>query len=345
MLTFSPRRNPNRQPARTARRIGAAVIVIAILAVTASCARHPATVSLPQFTDETAIVDQLDDTLPFNPTNEFIFPSVFHAGAHFANPLGEWYLYYGPHDAPGGIALMYADSLDGPWTQYDKSPVISNEWTGHYSVSHVASPDTVWNETEETMFLYFHGENTETRFATSDDGITFEYGDTIIDTDDVTAAQPGRTATEVSYARVFANPDENSHYGWAMFFMANYDDDIRRIDKAYSTDGRTWEVQPDVIVNPGKAEGQNVSGADLLRWEGDDYVVYGSSSGTIFARAINEGLSSTGVPVSIYVPSDSPPESGRAAAPEIVSDGLDTHLFFEMGQRSHTTIGHATATG
>ena len=319
------------------------MIVIAILAVTASCAPVVKPSGPPAFTDETAIIDQLDDTLPYNPTNEFIFPSVFHAGAHLANPLGQWYLYYAAHDAPGGINLMYADSLDGPWTQYDKSPVISNEWDGNYSVSHVSSPDTVWNDAENTMFLYFHGENTETRFATSDDGLTFEYGDTIIDTDDVTADQPGRTATEVSYARVFANPDEDSPYAWAMFFMANYDDDIRRIDTAYSVDGRSWKVQPDPIVTPGKAEGQNVSGADLLRWQGRDYIVYGSSSGTIFARSVDEGLSRTGVAVAMYVPSALPPENGRAAAPEIVSDEETTHLFFEMGQRSHTTIGHATA--
>jgi hypothetical protein len=54
----------------------------------------------------------------YNPTGEFIFPSVFHAGAYLELPLGEWYLYYAPHENPGGISLLYANSLDGPWTEY-----------------------------------------------------------------------------------------------------------------------------------------------------------------------------------------------------------------------------------
>src|SRR5690606_20301514 len=122
------------------------------------------TADLPVFTSTGAIVDPLDETLPHNPNQEFIFPSVFHAGAHLAEPLGEWYVYYAPHDDPGGINLMYADSLDGPWTQYEGSPVVDNRWEGVYDVPHVSSPDAVWNPDERQMNLYFHG---DTRVTTT----------------------------------------------------------------------------------------------------------------------------------------------------------------------------------
>ena len=53
----------------------------------------------PQFVYQGVITDKPE--MDYNPTNEYIFPSVFHAGAHLADPLGEWYLYLAPHDPPG----------------------------------------------------------------------------------------------------------------------------------------------------------------------------------------------------------------------------------------------------
>lgn len=295
---------------------------------------------LPIFRSTGALVNPLDPTLPHNPTQEFIFPSVFHAGEHLADPLAEWYIYYAPHDAPGGINLMYADSLDGPWTQYAGSPVINNSIAG-FSVSHVSSPDAFWNAAENKLFMYFHGENTVTRFATSTDGVNFSYQGPIVSTNSVNAAQPGRTATETSYARVFVHPNPASGFNYAMFFMTNYSDNIRRINTAFSTDGRTWVVQPNPIVTPGAAEGTNVSAADLFVWEGQTYIMYGSTVGTIFARSINSSLTSTGAAEKLFVPQAAPPEAGRASSPQIVTTDGSTHLIYEYGERSHTTVGHA----
>src|SRR5690606_15733298 len=103
------------------------------------------------------------DGQQFNPTGEFIFPSVIRAADHFDDPLAEYYLYYAPHENPGGIALAYSDSLDGPWQEYEENPVIGNPWPPHFSVSHISTPHAFWNEDEERLFLYFHGENHETR--------------------------------------------------------------------------------------------------------------------------------------------------------------------------------------
>ena len=331
-------------------RVPAALLGLVVAVATVVTAAVPASAvppvsesgyDLPRFRSTGAVVDPFDESLPFNPTNEFIFPTVFHAGRHLERPLGEWYVYYGPHDAPGGINLMYAESLDGPWTQYEGSPVISNEWEGVYDVSHVASPDVVWNAEEDRMYLFFHGENTVTRFATSEDGIHFDYGDEVVTTADVEAAQPGRDATETSYARVFPHPDPASGYDWGMFFMTNYSDNHRRINVAVSTDLRTWEVGDTPVVEPGDAEGGNVSAADLLRWKGKTYITYHGSTGTILARSISKDLRTTGEPEPLFVPDPAPPANGRAASPQIVKDRGTVHMFYEYGDRSNTTIGHA----
>ncbi|MFD2796876.1 DUF1349 domain-containing protein [Promicromonospora vindobonensis] len=334
----------------TARRAlaGAALAVVAGLVpgVThAAPVPHPSDgapgTELPIFTSTGEIVDPFDASLPHNPNQEFIFPSVFHAGAHLENPLGEWYVYYAPHDDPGGINLMYADSLDGPWTQHEASPVVANRWEGIYDVPHVSSPDVVWNAAEQRMYLYFHGDNTVTRYATSTDGVTFAYGGEAVTTEMVDAAQPGRHATETSYARVFRNPDRSSAQRWGMLFMTNYDTNVRHINLAWSRDGREWQVEPEPIVTPGPVEGTNVSAADLWQWKGQHYIVYGATVGTILARPVDRTLTEVGEPEPLFVPEPAPPEAGRATSPQIVRADGTLHLVYEHGERSHTTIAHA----
>ena len=336
--------------------VGGALIAVAGLAVSgllapaASAAPAPAGSAtaavddgydLPRFRSTGEIVDPLDDTLPWNPTHEFIFPSVFHAAEYFAEPLGEWYIYYAPHDAPGGINLMYADDLDGPWTQYEGSPLISNDWAPNYSVSHVSSPDAVWNPVDDRMYLFFHGENTVTRYATSTDGIHFDYGAAVVTAEDVEAAQPGRDVTETSYARVFPHPDPDAGYAWGMFFMTNYADDHRRINLAVSKDLTTWQVADAPIVEPGDAEGGNVSAADLFSYHGQNYIVYHGSTGSILARPIADDLRTTGAAQPLFIPDPAPPANGRAASAQFAEEDGVLHMFYEYGDRSHTTIGHA----
>lgn len=136
--------------------------------------------------------------LKYNPTGEIIFPCIRGVYDKLANPLGRYYLYYGPHDAPGGICLAYGDSLEGPFTEYTANPIVSNNWQPHYKVSHVASPHVLWNEDVKEFWLYFHGENSTTRLARSKDGITFTYDKVVL----TTAMMPAGS-TETSYARVF----------------------------------------------------------------------------------------------------------------------------------------------
>lgn len=291
---------------------------------------------LPAFTFAGEVLDRAE--LDFDPTGEFIFPSLLHAGAHLPDPLGEWYLYYAPHENPGGVALAYADSLDGPWTEHPASPLISNSWEPHYGeVSHVSSPDAFWHPEEEQVFLYFHGENTTTRYATAPDGVDFSYGGVA-----VTADAAGPEVTESSYARVFAHPDAGPGQRYGMFFMDNRNN-TRRIRVATSDDAREWQVDPQPLVQPGSAEGANVSSADLWQWHGQHYVVYHASSGNIHARPVDPALSEVGAGRILHEPMTSPPDLGRAAAPQLVTDGQQQYLFYEAGARLTATIAYAVA--
>jgi len=291
--------------------------------------------SLPVFEFSGIITDK--ESMIYNPTNEYIFPSVFHAGAHLEDPLGEWYLYLAPHDAPGGVMLMYADSLDGPWTEYEANPLIASEWLPHYDVSHVSSPDAIWNEEAGEVFLYFHGENSTTRYASSTDGVTFDYGDRVVWND-----LGGPAVTESSYARVFEHPDPDSEYRYAMFYMANEADNVRRLRLAESIDGVSWTVDPDYVVTPEAGDSGNVSGGNLWEWDGRLYVIYHNSTGQVMARTIDPTLREVGESQVLHTSSGVGADVGRTAAPEIVTDDTGTYMFYEAGDRLGATIAYAT---
>src|SRR4051812_29473359 len=64
--------------------------------------------------------------LKYNPTGELIFPCIRGVAGRVAGPLGRYYLYYAPHDAPGGICLSYSDTLEGPFVEYPHNPIVKN---------------------------------------------------------------------------------------------------------------------------------------------------------------------------------------------------------------------------
>lgn len=299
----------------------------------------------PSFTYQGIAIEP--SALRYNPTNEVIFPSVFNAGKYLSKPLGKWYMYYAPHENPGGISLAYADSLDGPWTEYTNNPLIKNVVPKKYSVPHVSSPDAVWNpyvtgKDNGKVILYFHGDNGQTRWAYSEDGVNFKYGGLSI-----TNKMGGSQVTESSYARVFPHPDTTqTKYRWAMFYMGNEKDNIRRIRLAESFDGKTWTVSPDYVVAPGTEEGKNVSGADLWEWFGQLYIIYHGSSGKIYARTIDKTLRNVGTtPILLHQSSGVGDDVGRCAAAQVITDGGTTYLYYESGGRLSADIAFAKTTG
>lgn len=299
--------------------------------------------SFPEFDYVGTAFDKGD--LEYNPTDEFIFASVIRAADYFAEPLGAYYMYYAPHERPGGIALAYADSIDGPWTEYAGNPLVTNTWPPHYgTVSHISSPHAVWVEGEQRLFLYFHGENTITRYATSVDGIHFEYGGTAVQRDETT----GR---ETSYARVFEQSVPRLGTRYLMLFMDNPANALpgqdgpvaRRIRWAVSDDARSWTIQPDPIVTPRGIEEPNVSGPYFLRWEGRNLVIFHASDGNMHAVDVGEDFDQE---IHLGVVHDSmaeAPDLGRSAAPTFYFDGSTAHMYYESGGRLTATISHAVA--
>ena len=77
----------------------------------------PASIAaLPAFRHLGVVLDYKD--LKYNPCNDILIPSVI-ATDQLQKPLGRYYLYYAPHNAPGGVCLAYADSPAGPWKAYE----------------------------------------------------------------------------------------------------------------------------------------------------------------------------------------------------------------------------------
>ncbi|MDZ5443452.1 hypothetical protein U2F26_12005 [Micromonospora sp. 4G57] len=330
-------------PRRRAALAAAGVGLLAAAVGGAAPATAEAALDFPHFTYAGTAFDK--SALAYNPTNEFIFPSVIRAADYFPNPRGTYYMYYAPHERPGGIALAYSDSIDGPWTEYAANPLIGNTWLPHYStVSHVSSPHAVWIEGERKLFLYFHGENSITRYATSDDGIHFSYGGTAVSRDDTTGG-------ETSYARVFEQSVPRLGTRYLMLFMDNPTAALpgptgpvsRRIRWAVSNDARTWTIQPEPIVTPQGIEGPNASGPFFLRWYDRNLVIYHAADGNMHAVDVGADFDQE---IHLGIVHDSMPggpDLGRSAAPTFYFDGRTAHMYYEAGGRLTATIGHATA--
>lgn len=294
---------------------------------------------LPVFSPGRPVVDPTTDDLPYNPTGEFIFPSVFDAGTHLGDrAVARWYLYTAPHERPGGVTLLVSDELSGPWRQPFAQPLVPAAWQPHYDVSHVSSPDVVWDPDARLVRMYFHGENDVTRIAESPDGLVFTYVGEAVSAAVLGAERPGHTITETSYARVFPFPGPGPDR-WGMFFMSNAEDDVRRIEVATSVDGRAWRVRPEPLVVPGPTEGKNVSSADLVVFGGRRWIAYGATVGKILVRRVDRGLRRVGPPHVLYAPDPDGREAGRATAPQLVTLDGETFLFYEMGGRLTATIG------
>ena len=223
----------------------------------------PHAAGLPVFRHKGIALDYTG--LKYNPCNDIIIPSVIRTD-DLQKPLGRYYMYYAPHNPPGGICLAFADAPEGPWKEYDANPLIHRDWQPHYKVSHVSGPHAIWIEEEKKLFVYYHGENDVTRFASTRDGIHFQYEGVAFTTklfDDV---------SEASYARMFRYTIPGKDNRYIALLMGN-NRGTRRIYLAWSKDGRRWEPRQTPLVDPppGTAD---VAQAWYLRWNGKHYLVY-----------------------------------------------------------------------
>ncbi len=299
--------------------------------------------NFPAFYYQGIVLDPAE--LRYSPHPDIIHPSVIETDSAWENPLAKYYMYYAPHDAPGGICLALADHPEGPWREYPYNPIIGNVWPPHYQVSHVCSPHAIWNYDENCMFLYFHGENDTTRYSTSRDGIHFEYGDIA-----VTTQSFGPDLTEASYARVFRLQRDTGKGRYWMLLMGTLAG-TRSIWQAWSSDGRYWEASPKPFITPPPGTDQMGPGW-LFTWKGQNYLIafanredaelYNPIS-DLYLYSINEDFSEAECLGLLMDHKVAGTENYRINDPCILQTEEKIYLFVNVGRRLCQSIGLAVA--
>jgi hypothetical protein len=323
----------------------------AIMLALAVCAAEPVTVpglprpeaaaNLPAFRYQGVVLEAAN--LKYRPHDDIIYPTVVRAEGRVPQPLGKFYLYYAPHDAPGGICLAYADQPEGPWHEYAHNPVIARDWAPHFRVSHVSGPDAIWSEEEKKLFLYFHGENPVTRLATSSDGIHFDYAGEVVTT------RMFENLSEASYGRVFRHALPGKDNTYVMLLMGN-DRGTRRIYLAWSKDGRRWEPRPTPLMDPPPGTDQ-VAGAVLLTWQNKLYLVAHANNSK---AAFNEGYDLYAAETDAALATVKPlgkffertlvsPANPAVMSPCFLEDAGRLCMFFNIGARLKNKIALAIA--
>ena len=198
------------------------------------------------------ILDYAD--LSYNPCDDIIFPSIVKTGGHLSGSLDAYHMYYAPHDPPGGICLAHAPAIEGPWTEYASNPMITKDWPPHYEVGHVSAPDAIWVQGASQLFLYYHGDNDTTHYATSKDGMHFEYGGVAVDQTfygDFMEDQYDR----VFYGRVFEHGIPSGENGYIFLFARSSDQGLHKqgIYLSWSRDARKWSRPTRLIAPTGGA--------------------------------------------------------------------------------------------
>ncbi|MGJ6963793.1 hypothetical protein ACSDR0_17960 [Streptosporangium sp. G11] len=316
--------------------LGAAAATAGMTAAPAAAAAGPVAVAagpagMPTYR---YLRDALDvPNLNYNLTGEFIFPTIRGVWDKISGARARYYLYYAPHENPGGICVAFSDSLDRQFTEYPTNPVIDRRLPST-TVSHVSSPHVIWDAATKQFFCYFHGENTVTRVARSADGINFSDETPILSTRLI----PG--TSETSYARVFehALPGRNNKY--VMVFMGVKNG--RRIFYGWSPNGwDDWRFSPTPLVNPEPDGVTDISGPTLVKRNDTTYVAYHGSDGKMRITEVGDDFDKE-IHLGVFH-SPIPSDNGRVAAPSFgTQDGVQ-YMFYEAGSRLEARICIARA--
>ena len=262
--------------------------------------------------DPVGFVKAIDDYQYIGPSREFITPCVFDVQKYLQNgkfrdgsaPYDRYYLFHSPHENPGGIYLMTAPTLDGPWTE--RNTVIDLEWAKKQTesnvstASHISACNVVWNDVYDKWFMYFHGPNTTTHYAVSDNLVDWEFGASILNPQSF-----GSPGTEASYAKIYEHAIPSLGNKFIMIIMIN-EGGTRKVYWAHSQDGIEWTcikkplVSPDLNYKkvPGTDNkpnyrggfGNNVAPA-LFMASNDRYFVFvGASSGNVYLVEVGEAF-------------------------------------------------------
>jgi hypothetical protein len=213
-------------------------------------------------------------------------------------------------------------------------------------VSHVSGPDAIWNEEEQKLFLYYHGENNITRLASSTDGIHFGYEGVCVSTADFDQI------SEASYARIMRYPLPEKGSRYLMLLMGN-NRGTRKIYKAWSKDGRKWETQRTPFMEPQTRTGQLCPGF-LLPWRGKQYLVYhdfdllntrdfNANVCDLHVSEVDASFEQTRYLGVFYDHRSAGPDNLAQMSATLVEEGGTLYLFSNIGPRLHQKIALATA--
>lgn len=254
-------------------------------------------------------------------------PALIKAEGLIPNPLGKYYLYHSPHDHDG-TGLLYADNIEGPWTEYKPNgefgplPTIDNPKLSRETMH--ACPDVRWMEEYGEFFLWAHENNDYTDLFRSKDGITWKFDSTAIHRKNV---HPN--AKNATYTRCHKYPVERGGvtYKYIMVYSSAIKGEaetVRSVWLAYSHDALNWIQETEPLVSPIPAESKEgaaelaMFGPDFIRYKGRNYITYqgnlSGKSGKLRYVELDQNLTPVGTGGTRYLLID----------PELVSD--DPHM-------------------
>jgi hypothetical protein len=221
--------------------------------------------------------------------------------------------------------------------------------------------------------MYFHGPNSVTHYASSDNLRTWTFGGTILHAKDFSPI-----GEEASYAKVTEHevPGLGNKY---VLLLMNQESQVRRIYWAHSKDGINWTPVPKPLISPDlnykKIPGtdikpnysadpnanapnspasmgkNNVAGSFLMEKDGRYFVYCNGSSGHLFIIEVGESLDMEihwgeyMKASDVVIDTDdngNPFPAPRVAAPMFIQDDNSKwYMFFEVGGRVGANIAYA----
>lgn len=306
---------------------------------------------LPKFTYRGVALNP--EELKWCPTQEIEHPAFIKVEGLVENPLGKYYLYYGPHKHEG-VGLAYSDSIEGPWTEYEGNPVV-REGAPDGPLG-CAAPDVRWVVDERGVgkfFLWAHSNNSYTELWTSADGIDFEYQGKSIE-----AAKIG--TKNATYTRMYEYPIKNYGNKYIMLYVGWYRPDSgspdagkRCVFLAHSSDAESWTQLKTPIVKPGEGETEMLYDPAFFRWKGKNYIVYADNNvwrgGTLKYVEIDRDLDPVGADGKRYTLMDEPegPKEleGRLRSPEFLIEGDTIHMISGGGKSPRVCVYSTASAG
>lgn len=239
-------------------------------------------------------------------SNQANWPTYFQAGEVLSNPLGEHYIYYSKHDDVG-VGLLYADTVDGTWTDHGR--IINS--------SDAIENMAVWDRQNDQIRLYTNGGpdnniNLWLQDDTDDNGTSFTFN-----------AEVYRMGVHSGYPKLFQHGDK-----WYMY-QYHYEQDSSMRVLMYSPTGtqKDWVYTE---VSPGyrdKPTGDNTQ--STIQWS--SYTILPYFDGYLMAWRKRSGVSTAEIHVGYTTDGLNIHDWGLAIEPTETYEDThvsDPHLFY-----------------